>query len=59
VHTWLIDPLARTLEVLRLEGGRWVILGTHAGNDVVRVEPFVETALELRPLWGEPAESVT
>ena len=45
--------------MLRLDGGRWVILGTHAGNDVVRVEPFVETALELRPLWGEPAESVT
>ena len=22
-HAWLVDPLARTLEVLRLEGGRW------------------------------------
>ena len=24
-HTWLVDPLARTLEVLRLENARWSI----------------------------------
>jgi Uma2 family endonuclease len=56
-HAWLIDPLARTLEVLRLEGGRWVLLGTHAGDEVVRTEPFAEIALELRLLWSEPAET--
>lgn len=27
-HAWLLDPLARTLEVLRLENGRWSILAT-------------------------------
>jgi len=56
-HVWLVDPLARTLEVLQLEGGRWVILGAHAGNDVVRVAPFVEIDLELRLLWSEPADT--
>jgi Uma2 family endonuclease len=56
-HAWLIDPALQTLEVLRLEGGRWLILGTHAGNDVVRVEPFGEIDLELRLLWSEPADS--
>src|SRR5262249_35501952 len=25
-HLWLLDPLARTLEVYGLEGGRWVVL---------------------------------
>ena len=52
-HAWLIDPLARTLEVLRLEHGRWVILGTHAGSEVVRAEPFGELDLGLDGLWAD------
>jgi Uma2 family endonuclease len=56
-HAWLIDPLARTLEVLRLEGGRWVLLGTHVGDEVVRAEPFVKIDLELRLLWSDPADA--
>jgi len=55
-HAWLVDPLARTLEVLRLEGGRWVLLATHAGNDIVRAEPFVDVDLELCLLWSDTAE---
>ena len=58
-HAWLIDPLARTLEVLRLEGGRWVLLATHAEDDVVRAEPFVDVELELCLLWSDTAESAT
>jgi Uma2 family endonuclease len=50
---WLIDPLARTLEVLKLEGGRWTILATHADNEVVRPEPFDAVELELAARWGE------
>ncbi len=52
-HAWLIDPLARTLEVLRLENGRWTILATHAGTEVVRAEPFTEVAIELQALWAD------
>ena len=52
-HAWLIDPLARTLEVLRLEHGRWTILATHAGSEVVRAEPFAEIDLELPALWAD------
>ena len=54
-HVWLLDPLARTLEVLRLESGRWTILATHAGAEVVRAEPFEAVELELAILWGETA----
>jgi Uma2 family endonuclease len=54
-HAWLVDPLARTLEVLRLDNGRWTIVATHAGDEVVRAEPFGEIALELRALWGDDA----
>jgi len=50
-HAWLIDPDARTLEVLRLENGRWTILATHAGSEVVRAEPFAEIEIELQALW--------
>jgi Uma2 family endonuclease len=52
-HAWLIDPAARTLEVLRLDAGRWTILGTHAGSEVVRAEPFADIELELALLWAD------
>jgi Uma2 family endonuclease len=52
-HMWLIDPLGRTLEVLRLEAGRWTILATHAGTEVVRAEPFADIELELASLWAD------
>jgi len=45
--------LSRTLEVLRLEGGCWTILAMHAGDEVVRAEPFEAIELELAALWGE------
>ncbi len=52
-HAWLVDPLARTLEVLRLESGRWSILATHLGDETVRVEPFADIEIRLPLLWGE------
>jgi hypothetical protein len=39
--------------VLRLERGRWTILATHAGADVVRAEPFTDIELELSALWAD------
>jgi hypothetical protein len=48
----LTDPLARTLEVLMLEGGRWTIQATHAGAEVVRADPFEAIELELAALWS-------
>ena len=52
-HLWLIDPLARTLEVFRLESGRWAMLGAFAEDDRVRAEPFQEIEIELGNLWIE------
>ena len=51
-YTSIIDPDPRTLEVLRLDGGRWTILATHSGDEVVRAEPFAEMELELAALWA-------
>lgn len=50
-HAWLVNPIERTLEVYRLEGGRWVLLDTFEGNDVVRAEPFDAIELPLSLLW--------
>ena len=52
-HAWLVDPDAGTLEVLRLEHGRWTILAAHYGAEVVRAEPFAEIEIELQALWAD------
>jgi len=54
-HVWFVDPLTRTLEVRRLEGTDYLLLGTHAGMSHVRAEPFEALELALAVLWGEDA----
>jgi len=50
-HAWLVDPLAQTLEVMSLEGGRWLPLGRYEGEANVRAAPFDAIQLELGALW--------
>ena len=51
-HLWLVDPLARTLEVYRLDAEhRWVVVENFGGDDVVRAEPFDTVALALARWW--------
>lgn len=50
-HAWLVDPDPQTLEVFRREGGLWLLLGTHAGDERVRAEPFEAFELALADLW--------
>jgi Uma2 family endonuclease len=52
-HLWLVDPLARTLEVYRLDAARWVVVSTHGGDDVVRAEPFDAIELAIDRWWVE------
>lgn len=56
-HTWLVNPLAETLEAYRLEQGRWLLLNTHAGDVSARIEPFEAIELELWRLWGRSDQS--
>jgi len=52
-HAWLVDPLARTLEVFVLGAeGRWIEVGVHRDAARVRVEPFDAIELELGVLWA-------
>ncbi|WP_437964488.1 Uma2 family endonuclease [Sorangium sp. So ce260] len=50
-HVWLLSPLLRTLEVYRLEGGRWVLLETYEEDVKVRAEPFDAVELDLAAIW--------
>jgi Uma2 family endonuclease len=53
-HVWLLNPLSRTLEVMQLESGRWVVVKTAGGHEVVRAQPFDAIELELSALWSAP-----
>jgi Uma2 family endonuclease len=50
-YAWLVEPLAHTLEVLRLDAGRWVPLGSYEADARVRAAPFDALELDLGTLW--------
>ncbi len=50
-HYWICDPRDRSLEVYRLENGRWHEVDTWEGDVTVRAEPFEAIALDLARLW--------
>jgi Uma2 family endonuclease len=52
-HAWLIHPGYRTLEVLRLVDGKWMVIDVFADDEVVRAEPFEAIELDLGGLWKE------
>jgi Uma2 family endonuclease len=51
-HAWLLDPIARTLEVLRLDGAGWRLVGTWRDDARVRAEPFDAIELDLAGIWA-------
>ena len=52
-HVWLVDALAKTLEILRLDGDTYRLIVTHADDEKARAEPFDAIELDLAVLWGE------
>ncbi|MBF0549443.1 MAG: Uma2 family endonuclease [Deltaproteobacteria bacterium] len=50
-HLWLVDPVIKTLEVYKLDSGRWSLLSTFDEDQKVRAEPFHEVELDLAHLW--------
>lgn len=51
-HLWLLDPIAKTLEVFALGAEkRWVLVLVEKGNARVRAEPFEAIELDLGVLW--------
>lgn len=39
-HCWYVDPVAKTLEVLALTGGKWLIAATFKDADLVTAPPL-------------------
>ena len=52
-HAWLIDLLARTLELYRLANSHWMLLGTHGDTERVHAEPFDAIEIDLGRWWLE------
>jgi hypothetical protein len=50
-YLWLVNPIAKTLEVYRLSDSNWLLVRTHVGDEVVRAEPFEAVALEIGRWW--------
>ncbi len=50
---WLVDPLARTLEVLRLEASGWLLRASFRDEAPVRAEPFDAIEIDLGALWRD------
>jgi Uma2 family endonuclease len=51
-HVWLVDPIAKTLEILRLDGATYRLIVTYHDETRVRAEPFDAIELDLAVLWA-------
>lgn len=58
-HAWLLDPAAQTVEVLRLDGTGYRLVGTWGGRETARLEPFVDVMFELRLLWETASDDAS
>ena len=52
---WLVDPLARAVEVYRSEGETWRV-STHIGDSPFRAEPFEAVELDPSEWWADEPE---
>ena len=51
---WIVDPLAKTLEVFTLsDEGLWVLRAAFRDDDRVRAKPFDAIELDLSILWAD------
>jgi len=51
-HVWFVDPLLQTLDVLRVDGPGYRLVGAWRGDAVVHCEPFETLAIRLVDLWS-------
>jgi Uma2 family endonuclease len=55
-HAWLVNPVDRTLEVLSLKDGAWMLVAAFGGSDVARIQPFEDLEVVLNRLWPDTPE---
>ena len=54
-HAWVVDPIAKTLQVFRRQEKMWLVVTTFEGEDKIRAEPFDAIEIDLTNLWGTEA----
>ena len=52
-YLWFVDPIERTLDVLRLTKEGWLIDGSYGEDDIARAKPFDAIDLPLNTLWPD------
>jgi hypothetical protein len=52
-YLWMIDPVAKTLEVFERKGEQWAVALTAGGDERVRAIPFDAVELDLARWWLE------
>ena len=52
-HVWLVNPLQRTLEILRREDTAWLTVKVERDCALIRAEPFDAIELDLSVLWAD------
>jgi Uma2 family endonuclease len=50
-HYWLVDPDAKTLEVYKLESGRYHVVGGFEKDDTFKPELFPGLEIKLSEIW--------
>ena len=53
---WFVDPLNRTVEVLKLSGADLLVAGTFGGEGEMRIPPFDAVAIDVGALWDSPTQ---
>jgi Uma2 family endonuclease len=51
-HVWLVDPVARRLDVYARDRLDWIRIESYAGDAIVCAPPFEAVPIELAPLWA-------
>ncbi|MBS0244063.1 MAG: Uma2 family endonuclease [Proteobacteria bacterium] len=51
-HAWYVDPIARTLEVMALTAGQWLLVAALKDNETVTAPPFEAHTFSLGSLWA-------
>ena len=53
---WLVDPLARTVEVFELRDGVYALIAGHDDGDTLVAAPFAAVTLPMAQWWLTEAE---
>ena len=57
-HYWLLDPRTKVLEAFEISNGKWLLLATFSGDEMVAAAPFAEVPFPLAALWPLDAPSL-